>query len=200
MDQQGNLVHYQRLMNEDEYNYIVQNELYEARAQVDYAMQTGIALPAGSGSTIGAIELKAAWRILDDLPTDRYKTSQAYLIDADGVCTGPHTVGLVGLHIIHKASTVGNFVWATFEHVDNAPDVGSTDPQPTGGWSFFDPTCADPCGRPSYSSPPPAGQAPAAPVQVERVSPNPTEINELNAAVQGLIGTTNADSVWQYSP
>jgi hypothetical protein len=202
MDQQGTLVHYQRLMNEDEYNYIVDNELYEAQAQLDYATRTGIALPAGTGNTVGetvgAIELKAAWRVLDGLPTDRYKTSQAYLIDADGVCTGPHTVGLVGLHIIHKTSTVGNFVWATFEHVDNAPDVGSDAPAPDAGWSFFDPTCADPCDRPSYSSPPPAGQIPSAPVQVERVSPNPTEIVTVNAAVQDLILSTNADSVWQY--
>ena len=66
------------------------------------------------------MELKAAWRVLTDpAQSSRYLTGQAVLVN-NGVCSTA-TVGLVGLHIIHKTVTQPQWIWATFEHVDNVP-------------------------------------------------------------------------------
>jgi hypothetical protein len=43
------------------------------------------------------------------------------LTDPNGNTTQA-TVGLVGLHIIHKYPGAAQFVWATFEQIDNSPD------------------------------------------------------------------------------
>ena len=204
-DQSGNPVHFERRVNEDEYTYIVTNQLYDAEAQTAFARGSGISLPAGKGGTvdeggvIGAIEIKAAWRILPDSNQSiwpRYKKSLAFIIQHDGSCTGPHTVGLVGLHIIHKTETFGNFVWATFEQIDNAPDRNGDTTHPV-NWTFFDPGCTDPC-TPSYTDPPPPGTVSSTPVQVERMFALAGGIPKLNATVQKTITDANAESVWQY--
>jgi hypothetical protein len=73
--------------------------------------QYQLKLPAGCNAgncpnngqpRLGAIELKAAWRVLTDPQLyARYLTSQAVLVSPTGACSNA-TMGLVGLHIIHK--------------------------------------------------------------------------------------------------
>lgn len=194
-DQQGNAVRYERRLNQVEYDYIDQAQLYNADTQLQVATDTGIALPDG------AIEIKAAWRVLDTsgqgaADPDRYHAVNAYLYDAgQGTCTGPVTVGLVGLHVLRKTTLFPDLVWATFEHVDNAPDAGDPAPAAPGGgpWTFFDPDCADPC-TPSWQDPPAADTPAGTPVQVERRFP----VGAANSAVQDAIRAVNPDSVWQY--
>ncbi len=85
-----------------------------------------------SNGKVGAIEMKTAWRILT--PSDqksRYLVMDALLeVSADMVsnqqpiCTQV-SLGLVGMHIIQKNPVRGDlkdqWIWATFEHRDNAP-------------------------------------------------------------------------------
>jgi len=84
--------------------------------------------------TPGAIEIKAAWRIIvaekGDDPS-RYFTMPAMLqVSGDLVKGGEPicdavTLGLVGMHIIQKTPPQGDllaqWIWASFEHIDNAP-------------------------------------------------------------------------------
>lgn len=97
-----------------------------------------ITLPAGS------VELKMAWRVLEtcDLPdsppkpfcipedASRYVTIQAP-VDPYGPGAGDETkvenvtLGLVGMHIMHKTANHPDWVWATFELRENAPDCPS---------------------------------------------------------------------------
>ena len=119
---------YERRMNEDEYNYIVKNNLYNAVVQQTFVVSPGINLPDGTPSsapygTTGSIETKAAWLELPN-STDwpRYKISKA-VVTYPGQKPKTVVVGLVGLHIIHKTALGQQFVWATFEHKQNAPDV-----------------------------------------------------------------------------
>ena len=92
----------------------------------------------------GAIEIKAAWRILDQAKGDdpaRYFTQRALLeVSSDLVQGGaqicePVTLGLVGFHVIQKNAAEGElldqWIWASFEHVDNAP-LAKTPCDPTG--------------------------------------------------------------------
>lgn len=60
-------------------------------------------------------------------------------------------MGLVGMHLAHKTTAQPNWVWSTFEHVDNAPDCGppqgggvnkSCPDSPDRAYSFYG-ACAD---------------------------------------------------------
>lgn len=101
----------------------------------------------------GAIEIKAAWRVLCTDPTKCTKVddpSHYYTRDAvfykrdplggEATCV-PVKVGLVGLHIAHKSFWAPQWVWSTFEHVDNVPPAGT---MPTTGkvYGFYNPTTA----------------------------------------------------------
>jgi hypothetical protein len=84
------------------------------------------------GQNLGSIEIKASWRVL---PSDgslnyRYKIASATLTLPDG-STEKATVGLVGLHIIHKVPGAPQFIWATFEQIDNDPDAATAPAEPT---------------------------------------------------------------------
>jgi len=152
-DQSGHIVFYEVRLNQDEYEFIVGGA---SQSLTTYAGQKscagnpgqggygGFNLPAGGGTTgssqdydcagnpkrfgqnLGAIEIKAAWRVLppDGSLNYRYKIASAILHLPDG-STQQATVGLIGLHIIHKVPSGPQFVWATFEQIDNDPDVGS---------------------------------------------------------------------------
>jgi hypothetical protein len=169
----------------------------------------------------GAIELKAAWRILPS-PSNRYLTSQAVLVN-NGSCTTA-TMGLVGLHIIHKTITQPQFVWATFEQVDNLP------PASPATFSNSSCQCQTPIPGACFKTPPPStvyqncsntqsqGQpctpnvsppynavssgCAAYPIQVARVnkiSDNQVDpVVQTNTAAQQLISSANASSVFQY--
>lgn len=85
----------------------------------------------GTGGSVGAMELKAAWRILDlkkgDDPTRYYTRFADIYMDGEHTVTKkpllvPHVlVGLVGLHINTYTKDGRGTVWSTFEQEDNAP-------------------------------------------------------------------------------
>jgi hypothetical protein len=241
-DQNGNLVYYEIKMNRDEFNTIVTSNFYNGSVQLTTA-STGknpvaggeyqVKLPEGclqgscpnNGAPVtGAIELKSAWRILPNGSANaRYLTTQAVLVTSSGACTTA-TMGLVGLHIIHKTVTQPQFIWATFEQVDNVP--------PAAPATFSNPSCKCQTAIPhSCISPPPGGAVfqnclsrqtqgqnctantpppydnetagcRAFPTQVTRARPissgSSDPVVATNTAAQQLITGTNAKSVFQY--
>jgi hypothetical protein len=124
-DQYGNPVHYESLVSKVEYDFIVENGLYEAGGLANYLAKTGgVTFPAGrfEDNRLGAIELKIAWRMLDPSKDDfsRYLTQPAYVVSGPGKPVWQAvTVGLVGFHIAQKTETSPQWIWSTFEHVDN---------------------------------------------------------------------------------
>lgn len=82
---------------------------------------------------VGAQELKAAWKIVEDgEDTSGFYTREAeiaLLVEKDGsVVVDPSrtekvTVALVGLHVAGVVKGHPEFIWATFEHEDNAPTL-----------------------------------------------------------------------------
>ncbi len=103
-------------------------------------------LPSGvdTEDASGAFEIKLAWKILapgaDD--PDRYVTEEALIPTSAGGAPPPTPVkvGLVGMHIAHKSVSSKQWIWSTFEQVDNL-DV-DTVAHPNLKPSFFDPNCA----------------------------------------------------------
>ncbi|MEM6455043.1 MAG: hypothetical protein AAF772_08105, partial [Acidobacteriota bacterium] len=91
----------------------------------------------------GAMELKTAWRQITDAEAPRYITLET---EIEGVSATPVRLGLVGFHLMRSTETHPEFVWATFEHVDNLPDCVDPQPAPATGWAFTS-DAADACLR-----------------------------------------------------
>jgi hypothetical protein len=211
--QNKNLVYYEIRMNEDEYNYIVQNQFYNAVNQ-GKAMQSGgsgISLPVAGTSygPSGSVEVKAAWlEITDQSLWPQFRMIQALILDytkSPPVCR-PANMGLVGLHIIHMTPNAQQLAWATFEHVNNAP---SSPPPTSGTFTFYNPSCNPntdyykcvtnaqpvPCNPNNPNQP---CSPYAAPVQVLRVNAMPGYVQNLNQYTWGQIKQANSNSVFQY--
>jgi hypothetical protein len=77
-----------------------------------------------------SIAVKAAWKIIkeEEMPAAQ---SRYYLVDAMVLDPMTNTckiqkMGLVGLHIVQKTSRRPQWVWSSFEQVDNVPEPGTT--------------------------------------------------------------------------
>lgn len=121
-DQNGNEVYYEVLMNKEEFDYVVNNKLYNINGQIEFSKNGAIAnFPAGdySSNTLGAVEIKFAWKILTDTDhKERYYTNWGYVFDASGNLVKKE-LGMIGFHISQKTPTGKQWVWSTFEHIDN---------------------------------------------------------------------------------
>ncbi len=183
-DQRGRVVRYEIRMNAIAFDYVVQNRLYDA---VHQAQLSQINFPNGS------ILIKAAWRELDPQEAPRFYATSAYVNDQPERNVGSYqqkTMGLVGFHVMQKTASAPQWIWSTYEQVDNVR--GETP-------SFFNPHCPD-CLRNRQT------QA-HVPNQVTRLTPIPNQtpdcsqpqqaqdnLVELNQNIQA--GLKN--SVWQY--
>lgn len=165
IDRQANPTYYQIAVNEVSYNYVRDHKYYNANV-VNQAKQ--VQFPDV------AMEIKASWRIMENEDESRYHTAQARVMtfDDNGNPTGVYaekTVGLVGLHIVYKPAGFPQWIWATFEQQDNAPDSADTK-HADHPWSYFNPQCSGAYCTPNLS-PLKSGQPFRAPNQLTRVSP-----------------------------
>jgi hypothetical protein len=223
IDQRANLVYYDIRYDQAQYNFIRGQDsdptswLYLLKnLQPKENAQFGVQMPMTTMTptpTLGSIMVKAAWRI--STPKDdpnRFYTTNAQIYNPTTQSCTPTTVLLVGLHIAHKIDPFTEWVWSTFEQMDNVPpdkDIlpqptpppngysfnnGTGTPQTTGGFDYKPAAAPTPCPSPGDPSKP----CPK-PVQVTRVNPIPTtpagqSTREVNAFYQQLLKGT----VWQY--
>jgi hypothetical protein len=191
-DQHGNLARYEIRLNKPSFDYIVNNKLYDYTVQ---SAATSVQFPAGT------IEVKAAWREMtakdDETTRKRFYRMPACICEAvskDGSrveqCHPDREVGLVALHIIQKTPSSAQWVWATFEQVDN---VASSAVHP----SFNEPTCPPEKCVPNKSTEK-DGKPTGVPTQVTRTAPIPAEVRTMSTAWQGKLASATADSPWQY--
>lgn len=238
--QNGTNVWFEVRVNQDEYNTAVADGLYNADQQATFVdagnpvvMPKGCSTAVGetcpNGDVTGAIEIKAAWMEAPDASDpaqkakwSRYKLTDGVVVDpSTGKCRAT-TLALVGMHILHKTTSQPTWVWATFEHVDNAPVTGSTAPAPPYGYNFNSPSCAPkqmtvpascvPDGGTGGSVPvtvsctpntkPPYDLGPGCPgpvpIQVQRSVALDNDAQTLNQQIQAFIGQNYPGSVWQY--
>jgi hypothetical protein len=146
IDNKLTYVRYEIRVNETQYNETKNGKWYLRSGLPNYPKpaisfsSSTLDTTTGQG-TYGAIELKAAWRLMTPAEmsnpaiTSRYYITQATVVDPNtGQCSATMVpVGLVGFHIGHKSSPFTAWVWSTFEHVDNVPctagEVNSGDPR-----------------------------------------------------------------------
>lgn len=209
-DQNQRFVRSEKRLNLDEYNYILSNDLWNQTGQKGKT----ISFPDGSQSgpspcgdkpcgTTGSMEIKAAWKVLSQQEIDkgRFYTTQGIVYNDNQETPSPGqnpvTLGLVGMHIIHKTPTQNTWFWSTFEQVDNAPTIkteGVKDPH-----SFYNPNCEGSQCKPNvqtaskpYKELNSDGTPINSPVQVIRTTPIELSAPALNRYYQQLLG----DSVW----
>jgi hypothetical protein len=151
-DQRGNLARFEVRLNRPSFDAIVANRWYNVRGQ-DSAKS--VSFPAS------VVEVKAAWRVM--APADspavraRFLRRTAWVYTAGGG-TQPTTcvrreVGLVGLHIAQKTQSRPQWVWATFEHVDNVPPFNAAPPPGRAvPYSFNNPACPEAKCPPNQST------------------------------------------------
>lgn len=154
IDRNLNFALYEIRINPDETAYITQNGLQTKAGQAAFARAgKTVSFPVGQspyGKT-GAMEVKAVWRILEtkqavapDDPKRYYSRSAVVYVAPENSATGQAmcidaVVGLVGLHVIHKTPAFPQWVWSSWEHVDNAPTSPPTGGPPVHPYSFYSP-------------------------------------------------------------
>jgi hypothetical protein len=200
IDQNGNFVFYEIMIDPNEVAYICANKLYNINGQVAFSTAgSKVDMPIGHPNKdwSGSFELKFAWKILvpgKDDPS-RFFTQNALVMDPgpDGKPVERAVqVGLVGMHIGHKSETSPQWVWATFEQVDNLAVDSVAHPKLNP--SFNNPNC--PLCAVNMLPQQVNGAYPRIPVQVSRTIPIPPDKVALNREVE--VAMARAKSVWQY--
>jgi hypothetical protein len=201
--QNGRVVRYETRVNRIAYDYIRDNKLYSRKI----LEATSLNFPAGS------IHVKAAWLELNDaqIKGGRFYTIRAKVLtgwtadDAQSPILEDRDVGLVGLHIVHKTEKHPDWIWTTFEHVDNllAEDGPGT---PPATFSCQKPPAAIAAANQSPPAVERGNPFPTTPVEVARMNPIDPATDKINAEFQGhpqvaktvwrnykLVGTQRAD-------
>lgn len=202
IDQNGEFVFYEILIDPNEVDYICANSLYNINGQVAFSQNgtRSVQMPWGDASQdwSGVFELKLAWRILKPGKDDfsRYYTTPAVVMDQgpNGPVERQVTVGLVGMHIGHKTTSSPQWIWSTFEHVDNldVDDIANPKLSP----SFNDPNCQLCTVNQQPQADPKTGLYPRTPVQVWRAAPIPADKQALNNQARAALAKQG--SVFQY--
>jgi len=156
IDQRNNYAIFDILLNKVMFDYIVQNDLFsragqmsERNANLRIDFPSGHHLKDGSGDP-GAMIIKVAWKILD--PEDdkrKFHHVQALVAmpptegqESDPQCL-KRTLGLVGFHVMHKTEGRPQWIWTSFEHVDNVPEQRDVDAgNLKQSYNFYDPSCS----------------------------------------------------------
>jgi hypothetical protein len=218
IDQNQNYVRYDVRLNQSEFTYVIKYQYYNADVQKQAVNNNTFndppqgfedyVQPLPDHARQGAVELKASWRILDPKKDilDRYYRQQSWLVDPDGKCSGPYTMGLVGLHILRLTKTThATWYWATFEQIDNVAIEDKQPPSRPNGQPLtpsFNPNGppAPPQFPSGYSYEPPPVQAGKPlppnpkPVDVWRITGVPADAEAKNNYYRGQL----SDTVWRY--
>src|SRR5215813_7996064 len=157
IDQQGNYALFDILMNKDMFDYIQEHKLYSkagqqsaenAKLKVDFP--AGVNPPKGQieDGRAGGIIIKVSRKILDsEAEKRRFHTVDAVIsLPRHGPEKPPclrKTLGLVGFHVMHKTVSRLQWIWTSFEHVDNVPEqqeVKNRKLKPS--YSFYNRACS----------------------------------------------------------
>ena len=157
-DQNNNLVRYEIRMNKVLFDFIVANGLYNGQEQ---AKVSSVNFPNGS------MLIKAAWKeIAENDDENAFYSNQSCVCESKDISGQPSDcslkeMGLVGFHIMHKTPSAPEWIWSSFEQVDNL--VSTTGGKP----SFNNPTCS------TNKCPPNLQTTPGTPNQIVRTNKIP---------------------------
>ncbi|MEZ4935187.1 MAG: hypothetical protein R2788_24015 [Saprospiraceae bacterium] len=198
VDQRQNYALFEIRYNELQYNFIRDNKLYRNKGLQDYKNAHGgvVTMPESTATSEGSILVKAAWKQLT--PEDdesRYYVVDEIVFDPVSSTCKKQRVGLIGLHIAQKVDTFPQWVWSSFEQVDNVPGA----PNAKQPYSFNNGT-DNPATQRGYANKPASkylikNKNDRKPVQVTRLNEIPTTPDslstvDLNKLYQAAVGNT----------
>jgi hypothetical protein len=216
IDQNGQYTRYEILTNKSMFEYIVDNDLYNQQGQEAFKkeepfMSRGADFPFSAikdsvnsappnSPKVGAIMVKASWiKMEGKYDESKFHTAYALVYDNPHEQAGVKPacelvkVGLVGFHIAHKTETDPQWVWSTFEHVDNVPTQG--EPATKDFYNFWNKDSKYPVNEPPARPWNPATPH-STPSQVERVIPIDDDAKKLNKKYQDAFRSIVKNSVW----
>jgi hypothetical protein len=191
--QNGRYIRTETLYNQAAYDYIVHRKLYlrSELPPVPSPRPTEPVLRFPDGSIV----LKAAWLDLDGLTEEqksRYYRRSATLRDANTGRCSVVTMGLIGLHIVQKTASRPQWIWSTFEHVDNVPPARAGAP---GRFALHDGgEAAAPSANPLMLVP--LAKEPVRPYNVTRSAVSP--IHPKTAFTNLMYERKLKGSIWEY--
>jgi hypothetical protein len=161
--------------DQTEFNQILNSKLY-LRAN----LTSSITLPTGS------LDVKSSWMEMTNVAhPERYYTRTAWVMDpGTGKCS-PQTVGLVGLHIVQKTPSRPQWIWSSFEQIDNVPPM-----QSGASGSNFNDGSGTPMPTQNPYSVEPLPIPPPKPYNVSRIKPIHSSTQATNKAYQKLLAGT----------
>jgi hypothetical protein len=132
----GRAVYYSQHINQKFFDFVVGRKLN------DFDTYTKVAVDPKLQFDLGVLELKASWRIVEDGEnTDGFFTTEAEIdlvknvvvngqtkVVVDPQSSKPAKVALMGLHVVGVTQGHPGFIWGTFEHNGNAPDLDPKTP------------------------------------------------------------------------
>ena len=212
IDQNGVYTRYEILINKPMFDYILSNSLYSKAGQKVFSGQ--VKFPCGVlGGAEGAIMVKSSWKVID--PSEKSRFHSANVLVYSPASSNPKypasctkaTVGLVGLHIGHKTNNGPQWLWSTFEHIDNVP----TEAEVSSGkfkakYNYYNPKCSAADCPPNKVPPRPwiPNQVASFHSQVVRMNMFKggsefafTSAAERNADALKLLTGVNPNSVWK---
>ena len=165
VDQKGRAVYYASAINDVFFEFVRTNDLFKMSGY-NVASST-------MNFPVDSLEVKSSWMIVPNGTTlPNFFTTKATInplvcSDTGNSCKGadilldqsqtqPVTVALVGLHVVGVVKDHPEFIWATFEHKDNAPNLPAgmspTTAVDSSDWTFYKAsTPANQCNQPNNS-------------------------------------------------
>jgi hypothetical protein len=214
IDQNGVYSRFQITINKPMFDYILGNALYSRAGQSAFTGE--VKFPCGANPTPttqgveGAIMVKSAWKVITPAQRGQFHTAEALVYtpptqnpQVPAACS-KQLIGLVGLHIAHKTSGSSQWVWSTFEHIDNAPTAAEVKSgHLKAAYNFYDPKC--PQCKPNEVPPRPWNPTLISSFHTQVVREFSFKGNEFapesaaarNADARKLLASVNPKSVWR---
>ena len=212
IDQRGSFALFDILMNKQTFDYIDKHGLYSKAIQMsEEKSKLKIDFPAGESAKDdpGSIILKVSWKILNRADDKRkFHTVDALVSmprhdpQSEPPCLR-ETLGLVGFHVMHKTKTRPQWIWTSFEHIDNVPEQKDVEARNLKrSYNFFNPSCGAAKCRVNQTPPRPWDPKPELGLkfhdkefksQITRVIPLTDETKKMNKQFQDILGKT----VWK---
>lgn len=200
IDQNKNYVYFNVRYNEVQYNFVRgEDDNTSTWLYLRRNLTENINMPASTKDKVGSMMLKSAWKILspEEIASQKFFMTQASIVTDPntGACDTTNTLGLVAMHIAQKVDSFPEWVWSTFEHIDNVP---GDNPHAT-SYSFNNgtdsPSTLDNgfANKPPNKSPDLQPKDERIPVQVTRFNKVPTSTQETNQKYQKALKGT----VWE---
>jgi hypothetical protein len=168
---------------------------------LDHPIDRHLKISAADASKLrfpsNCVAVKAAWKIIkeEELPAaqGRYYLADAWVLDPMTHACKMEKMGLVGLHIVQKTLRRPQWVWSSFEHVDNVPEPGTT-PSADRRFSFNDPSRPQVLNPPippppiSKSNPPSPHPSPMQVIRSKKIADSTRKTNEdYQALLKGTV-------------